>query len=216
MTVLEPRSDGRLWAKLCGFRDPELAAVAMAEDADAIGVVFHAASPRDCPEPAAAEIVAAVTPLPVVAVVVDRGRDDLQRLVAATGVAGVQLCGTEPAADVAWLASTFPELVVIRTRRVDPAATDWGHLDHDGAAAVLVDADVADAGGGSGVRVRWQQPKADVPVILAGGLTPADVAAAAAAATPFGVDVSSGIEVERGRKDAGLIRAFMDAVRTVS
>lgn len=216
MTLLQPRSDGRLWAKLCGFRDPDLAALAVAEGADAIGVVFHTPSPRDCPESAAVEIVSAVAPLPVVAVVVDRGRDDLERLVGATGVAGVQLCGSEPAADVAWLASTFPEMVVIRSRRVSPTVDDWGHLDDDGAAAVLVDAAVPDVAGGAGVTVMWQKPQADVPVILAGGLTPGGLAAAVAAVGPFGVDVSSGIEVERGRKDTGLIRAFMDAVRRVS
>lgn len=216
MTLLAARRDGRLWAKLCGFRDPGLATVAMAEGADAIGVVFHAASPRDCPEAAAAEIVAAVAPLPVVAVVVDRNHDELDRLVGATGVTGVQLCGSETADDVAWLTSTFPDVLVIRSRRVDPAARDWGHLAADGAAAVLVDAAVADVAGGSGMAVRWQQPSADAPVILAGGLAPRNVAAAVAAVAPFGVDVSSGIEVERGRKDAGLIRAFMDAVRDVS
>lgn len=213
MNVLRGRDDGRVWVKLCGFRDADLAAVAVAEGADAVGVVLHDPSPRNCAPEAVAEIVAAAAPMPVVAVVVDRPRDALAELVATTGVAGVQLCGDETAADVAWLHDTFVDLCVIRARRVPPAAASWGRLDPDGADAVLVDADVVGSAGGSGVALAWQAPDAGVPVILAGGLDAASVARAIEVVAPFGVDVSSGIEVHRGTKDAGRIREFMDSVR---
>lgn len=213
MNVLQERDDGRVWVKLCGFRDPDLAAVAVAEGADAVGVVLHDASPRNCAPGAVAEIVAAAAPVAVVAVVVDRARADLADLVTTTGVRAVQLCGTEPPADIAWLHDTFAGLCVIRTRRVPPTAPDWGRLEPDGADAVLVDADVAGSAGGTGVGLAWQVPDADVPVILAGGLDAASVAGAVEVVSPFGVDVSSGIEVARGVKDAGRIREFMDAVR---
>ncbi|MFN8105114.1 MAG: phosphoribosylanthranilate isomerase [Acidimicrobiia bacterium] len=214
MTVLRERGDGRVWVKLCGFRDPEMATVAVGEGADAIGVVLHADSPRNATVGAAAEVVAAAAPVPVVAVVVDRSRADLERIVGDTGVAGVQLCGREPAADAMWLHATFPGVCVIRTRHVAPTATGWGRLESDGADAVLVDADVEGIAGGSGTGLRWEAPAiAAVPVILAGGLDASTVAGAVAAVRPFGVDVSSALEVERGKKDPARIRAFMDAVR---
>lgn len=214
MTVLRERGDGRVWVKLCGFSDPEMATVAVAEGADAIGVVLHADSPRNTTPVTAAEVVAAVAPVPVVAVVVDRLRSDLERIVGDTGVAGVQLCGREPAADAMWLHATFPGICVIRTRHVSPTASAWGRLEPGGADAVLVDADVEGMAGGSGTGLRWEAPAiAAVPVILAGGLDASTVAEAVAAVRPFGIDASSTLEVARGRKDPGRIREFMDAVR---
>lgn len=214
MKVLTERDDGRMWVKLCGFRDPELASVAVAEGADAVGVVMHGPSPRDCAPDAVPEIVDATAPVPVVAVVVDRPREELADLVATTGVAAVQLCGTEAAADVAWLHANLAGICVIRARRVPPSAAVWGTLESDGADAVLVDADVDGQAGGSGVGLSWQRADCDAPVILAGGLDATNVVQAVRAAEPFGLDVSSALEVERGTKDRGRIREFMDAVRT--
>lgn len=214
MRVLRERADGRVWVKLCGFRDPALAAVAVAEGADAVGVVLHEPSPRNCSLAQAAEVVAAADPVPVVAVVADRSRAELQRIVPATGVAAVQLCGSEPAADTAWLRDEFAGLCVIRVRHLDPSAGAVGRIDPGGADAVLVDAEVAGSAGGTGVELALGEPvDAEVPVILAGGLDTASVARAIAAVRPFGVDVSSALEVVRGTKDAGRIRSFMDAVR---
>lgn len=216
MTVLKPRGDGRLWVKMCGFTDVALALVAVNAGADAVGVVIHEPSPRNASLAVAADIVDAVAPTPVVAVVVDRARDELAAVIEATGVSGVQLHGHETAADVSWLHAEYPDVFVVKARRFPKDEVVWGRLDSAGADAVLVDAEVAGIAGGTGTSVRWQQAEADVPVILAGGLDAANVAKAVEAVSPFGVDVSSGIESSPGRKDSASIDRFMDAVRSVA
>ncbi len=71
--------------------------------------------------------------------------------------------------------------------------------------------------GGTGTAFDWAQVPADVaaPVVLAGGLTPENVGAAIAAVRPYGVDVSSGVEVEKGVKDHGKMAAFIRSVNNV-
>jgi phosphoribosylanthranilate isomerase len=82
------------------------------------------------------------------------------------------------------------------------------------AAALLLDADVEGYGGG-GKRFDWSLIPAAVPrpLVLSGGLNPANVTDGVLAVRPYAVDVSSGVESEKGIKDAALIRRFCEAVR---
>jgi phosphoribosylanthranilate isomerase len=83
-------------------------------------------------------------------------------------------------------------------------------------AAVVLDGARAGQFGGTGKTIPWEllaQLRLDVPLILAGGLTPRNVAEAVRAVRPYAVDVASGVESSPGRKDPALVRAFIDAVR---
>jgi phosphoribosylanthranilate isomerase len=89
--------------------------------------------------------------------------------------------------------------------------------DKDPKEVILLDAFSPKALGGTGHTFNWglahQVKRLGLPIILAGGLTPDNVGEAVAAVRPFGVDVSSGVEAEPGRKDHGKVRAFIQAVR---
>jgi phosphoribosylanthranilate isomerase len=84
------------------------------------------------------------------------------------------------------------------------------------ATGLLLDTYIADVAGGSGQAFDWNRIPQDLgkPVILAGGLTPENVAEAVRRVRPYAVDVSSGVEQSKGVKDAGKITAFIDAVRS--
>jgi phosphoribosylanthranilate isomerase len=95
----------------------------------------------------------------------------------------------------------------------DEPMPDQGECD-----AVLIDAYSREAFGGTGTRIPFDQARAAMaemvrPVIVAGGLTPEDVAETIKELRPFAVDVSSGVEREPGVKDSGKVRAFLEAVR---
>jgi phosphoribosylanthranilate isomerase len=111
---------------------------------------------------------------------------------------------------------------VIKAVRFDPATIRaelelWGDVEE--VDAILIDG----SAGGKGVAFDWSAladavggpgaPKVEKPLFLAGGLTPENVGAAIRAVRPFAVDVSSGVERERGKKDHALISAFCAAVR---
>jgi phosphoribosylanthranilate isomerase len=101
-------------------------------------------------------------------------------------------------------------------------ATDSDLVDYaDAADALLVDSVDESGAGGTGETVDWERTRdrvddLGVPVILAGGLTPENVAAAVETVDPFGVDVASGVEREGGRKDHDAVRAFVDAAQGVT
>lgn len=208
--------------KICGVRDVETARAAVGAGADAIGLVFVSASPRAVTVEAAAAIARALPPMvEPIGLFVDEPADRVREIAAAVGLRTVQLHGRERPGDVESLAP----LRVIKALPFDPARASetlapW-RCGPDNLAAILWDAPpstAADLTGGSGRVLDWTALAAvDMaglpPVILAGGLTPGNVAGAIAAVRPYAVDVSSGVESSRGVKDTALIRAFCDAVR---
>ncbi len=196
--------------KVCGLARPADAALAYTAGADAFGVVHHAPSPRSLDAVAAREVVAELPfGAPAVAVLVDRTPEEAQAFATAAGVAAVQLCGAERAADFAG----FP-LPLLRRIGVGPGAEEemaaWS-----GAAAFVLDH--PSSAGGSGRAVDFGRAAALVaaagatPCLLAGGLGPDNVAAAVAAVRPHGVDASSRLEAAPGCKDPVLVRAFVAA-----
>lgn len=119
----------------------------------------------------------------------------------------------------AWPASVEwhePKIHVVRLG--DPSSSQASAFTDESNSFVLLDAYHPVVHGGAGKTVDWNQAALLVaasrrPVILAGGLTPDNVAEAIAKVKPFGVDVSSGIESEPGKKDRGKMKAFVEAVR---
>lgn len=204
------------WVKICGLSTPETVDAAVAAGADAVGFVFAAGSPRTVDAATASALVDRV-PEGVETVGVFRGQDveavlDLAR---ASGVSTVQLHGDEAPADVAAV-----QAAGFRVVRAVSASRYAGETEEARAAfgedALLVDAVEPGAGAVFDAAPLLAAPPAR-PWLLAGGLTPANVAellAAARSAGAVGVDVSSGVESSRGVKDPALITDFVAAART--
>jgi phosphoribosylanthranilate isomerase len=191
-----------LWIKICGLRTAAAIEVAAAAGANAVGFVFHDTSPRNLSLAAARELQRAV-PVSVERIAVFLHPS--QALVDAV------LAAIEPD----WLqtdAGDLPGLRLPEGQRVLPVLRD-GAVD---AAALPGRILFESARSGAGERADWDSAAAlagATQLVLAGGLHPANVAEAVRTVQPFGVDVSSGVERERGVKDAALIREFIRAAR---
>lgn len=209
--------------KLCGLKTPLDAAAAAAAGADAVGLNFYPRSSRYIDDASAAQIVAAL-PESVckVGLFVNESPQQIRARYEQLGLDLIQLHGDESPAEVAQLHG----LPVLKAFRLAPGAVDTvvtfvtvcadaGHP----LAGVLVDAYDASQYGGTGMKADWdgatllKQRLPDVPMVLAGGLTPENVEAAIAAVHPSGVDTASGVEVARGQKDPQRMQAFVSAAR---
>jgi phosphoribosylanthranilate isomerase len=197
-----------MWVKICGITNEEDALLAAALGADAVGFVF-APSPRQITPMLAYDVVRR---LPPEILSVGVFRNEAARRVASichrAGLRGAQLHGHESVADTRWVSAKVP--VVIKAFAAGDPALD--SVDDYGADAVLIDSPVP----GSGQVFDWSVAEGaptNRRVILAGGLTPDNVAEAISRVQPWGVDVSSGVEARAGRKDPARLRAFIAAAR---
>jgi phosphoribosylanthranilate isomerase len=198
--------------KICGFTRPEDVRAALDAGVDALGLNL-ARGPRRITLEQAAALAALVPPLvDTVTLFVDAGEDAILAAVAATRCAAIQLHGDEPPELAACLRR---RVTVIKAFRIANAA-DLERIRGYPADAYLLDAAVSGAHGGTGMA--WDHGllagrDLGAPIILAGGLNPANVAAAIAAVRPYAVDTASGVESAPGIKDAGRMRDFVDAAR---
>lgn len=198
--------------KVCGVTTAEQAAACADLGVDAIGVNFVPTSPRRVDEAAARAIVDAVGKRTlVVAVVANLDVPAMRALVEHTGVGCLQLHGDEPAADVAaMLPHAYKAVRVAGPNDVAVAEATPGEY-------VMVDAKVAGALGGTGHAFDWGLVVGLARrrrLVLAGGLTPDNVAEAVRRVAPWCVDVASGVERAPGVKDLAKVRAFVAAART--
>ena len=198
--------------KFCGITNLDDALEAQRLGAWAIGLNHWPQSPRYCEPDAAVEIAAALKRrLAVVGVFVDAALDELAAAAENESLTMIQLHGGEGAA-FCREAARRTGCKVIKAIRVRSAA------DVRAAEAFRTDFHLLDAHrpatpGGTGESFDWEllaDRRSDVPLILAGGLTPENVDEAIAAAHPFAVDVASGVEAEPGVKDHGLMAAFAE------
>jgi phosphoribosylanthranilate isomerase len=203
----------RVWIKICGVTSVEDAVLAADLGVDAIGVNLIPSSPRYVEPAVAREITRAIAGRACpVGVVANFSRDRLSRVREAAGIEWLQLHGDEtPDALQALLPCAYKALCIASTADVERATAFGGDR-------VLVDAKVDGQLGGTGRTFDWSLVR-DLsgrrPLVLAGGLHPANVANAIESVRPWGVDVASGVERDgdRRRKDAGRLRAFVAAVR---
>jgi phosphoribosylanthranilate isomerase len=197
--------------KICGITSAEDAAAAVDAGADALGLVFVPGTPRCVTPEAAARILERVPPLvATVGVFVDRPLDELARIAAALRLHAVQLHGQESEA----YSRAIP-VPVIRAVRVRDA-TSLRPVETYPAHAFLLDAYVEGLPGGTGTPIPWElalRAKGRTPLILSGGLRPETVGEAVRLVRPYGVDVSSGVEMFPGRKDHRKVREFVVNVR---
>ena len=205
--------------KICGIRTPEVALAAAEAGADLIGLVL-APSKRQVDAPIARKIVDVLRAsshgrdTTVVGVFVDDRPEHIMEVATAVGLDWIQLSGHEPVEVAAVI--DRPSIKALRFDG-DPSEATWLQCDTGcDVVPVLIDAHVQGSFGGAGVVADWDAARrvaATRPVLLAGGLTPMNVAAAIAAVRPWGVDVSSGVETD-GVKDLDKIRAFVRAAKT--
>ena len=203
--------------KICGLTRVSDALAAVEAGADALGFMFYSRSPRHVTGAQAREIARHLPPFVArVGVFVNPDEAEVRELAAAVGLTAIQLHGEESPAVCARLAAAG--LPVIKAWRVRDAASLAGLTAYRAVSAWLLDAYVKGQRGGTGERFNWElaeQARAHgVPIILAGGLTPENAAAAARQVRPYGLDVSSGVETTPGQKDPARIRAFLAAVRS--
>lgn len=200
--------------KICGITNLEDALAAVAAGAELLGFNFYRRSPRYV-EPAAARAIVERLPAGVLSVGVfvnEEGPGAVCRLAALAGVGAVQLHGAETPEFCAALGG----LETIKALRVGEGF-EVESVGSFPVGAVLLDAYVPGEWGGTGRTFDWAQAKRArglaARLILAGGLTPENVAAAVRAVGPFAVDACSGVEVAPGRKSPALMRRFVEAAR---
>jgi len=195
-----------MFLKICGLTNQGDAVHAAAAGATALGVVFAPSSPRCISPDRARDIVEAVpATVPVVGVFVNAPLEEIVAVVAHTGIRIVQLHGEEPESYAAAL-----KMPLLRAAGVDAVLDAWP------TATLLLDAGSSVERGGTGRRVDWDRAAAVARqrrTVLAGGLTPDNVAEAIATVKPFGVDVSSGVEASPGRKDRDKVSRFLENAR---
>jgi phosphoribosylanthranilate isomerase len=191
-----------LWIKICGLRTVAAIEAAAEAGADAVGFVFHAPSPRHL-EPAAARALQVVVPPGVERVAVF--------LHPSQALVDAALEAIAPD----WVQTDAEDLAGLRLphgQRVLPVLRNGGSLPVPLPARCLFESGRS----GAGERADWSVAAAlarRTELVLAGGLDPESVAEAVRTVRPFGVDVSSGVERERGVKDAARIREFIRAAR---
>ncbi len=204
--------------KICGLSTPESIAVATEAGARYVGFVFFAKSPRNLPAEAARTLAAEVPPgVAKVALVVDADDALLDEIVARVPLDMLQLHGRESPERVAEIRARYGlpvmKAIGIATEADLPAIARYEAV----ADQLLIDAKPApgaDLPGGNGLVFDWRLlagRKWQKPWMLAGGLTPENVARAINLTGARQVDVSSGVERAPGVKDAALIRAFIAA-----
>lgn len=197
--------------KICGITRPEDVLAAADAGADAIGLVFAESPRRVTPEQAAAILRVLPPFVTPVALFVNEPAARIREVCASLAVRTVQLHGEEPPA----VAQALADLCVIKAFRIGSRADLDAAVGYP-AAAYLFDARSPGRRGGTATSFDWQllRDRAwDRPILLAGGLTPENVAEAVRQVRPYGVDTSSGVESAPGRKDAARMRAFVAAAR---
>jgi phosphoribosylanthranilate isomerase len=191
-----------LWIKICGLRTTAAIDAAAAAGADSVGFVFHEASPRNLSLAVARELQRAVPP-------------GVERVAVFLHPSQALVDAVLDAIEPDWLQTDEGDLAGLRLpegQRVMPVLRDRAVGPAGLPARVLFEG----ARSGAGEPADWNaaaELARQTQLVLAGGLHPANVAEAVHAVRPFGVDVSSGVERERGVKDAALIRAFVRAAR---
>ena len=189
----------RTRVKICGITRAEDGVAAAMAGADAIGLVFYADSPRCVAAAQAAEIVAALPPfVTTVALFVNATAEEIEQLLAQVPVDLIQFHGDESPGFCA--AQGRPYIKAIRMK----PGVDLHHQRerYHHSRGLLVDSYRAGVPGGTGESFNWSLIPANLQteIVLAGGLTPHNVADAIQTVHPWGVDVSGGVEVQQGAK----------------
>jgi len=210
--------------KICGLKTEAALEAALESGADYVGLVFHEASPRNIDLAGARRLAEkARGKARVVALFVDPDDRRLADVVATVDPDVIQLHGSETPARVAEIAQRFKR-PVLKAVKVASLADAEAALSYAAADLILFDAKAPEGRpgvlpGGNGVAFDWQVlegVRGKLAYMLAGGLTPVNVAEAIRRTGAAAVDVSSGVESRPGEKDVELIRRFLHAAKTAN
>lgn len=201
----------RFEIKICGLTNLDDALAAVELGADYIGFVTYAKSPRSVTPATITTILSAIrVPFKAVGVFVNEPRSSVENIAEDCGLYAVQLHGDETPGDFPSMRVPVWRAVRLTERKEVPSISGW-HAER-----YVIDAAPAGVYGGAGVAADWQHARKIAerhPVMLAGGLTPANVSNALLEVHPLGVDVSSGLESSPGKKDIVAMERFVRAVR---
>ncbi len=197
--------------KICGITNIQDALLASKLGADALGFIFYPESKRYIEPDRASEIISSLQPfITTVGVFVNQSLDEINSVRDITGIGLVQLHGDESPEFCTGLPFNAVKALRIKERS-DIAQVELYPLE-----AILFDKYSEGAYGGTGESFTWdwlQDLKTTKSIILSGGLTPENVGEAISKASPYAVDVSSGVEDSPGKKNAEKMRQFIEAVR---
>jgi len=200
--------------KICGITNSEDALVAADAGADALGFVFYPPSPRCITPDQAAGIIAQLPPfIQSVGLFVDQSPDMVNQTVELCGLDLVQLHGDESPGLCKLIKSRIIKAIRVRNE------TSLESMFSYEVSAFLLDAWSPLAHGGTGLTFDWELAVAASGkgrIILAGGLTPENVADAVKRVHPYAVDVSSGVEASAGKKDPDRIREFIKRAKGIT
>ncbi|MDP1770299.1 MAG: phosphoribosylanthranilate isomerase [Nitrospirota bacterium] len=204
--------------KICGITSAEDARVAVEAGADALGFIFYRKSPRYIEPAVARQIIMNLPPLVIpVGVFVNEESQAVRNVMDECGLAFAQLHGNETATYCQELGRPVLKALRVKDRSAFLALAEY--RGRAGVRGFVLDAFSDQAYGGTGQVIDWavaaEAAKA-ANILLAGGLTPDNVGEAIKAVQPYGVDVSSGVEREPGKKDHEKVRAFIRAAKVVS
>ena len=199
--------------KICGITSLKDGLAAVNAGADALGFVFYEDSPRHVTREIARQITRALPPFVArVGVFVNPSEDFVRRIIDVCALDTLQFHGDE----LPEFCAQFGLRTIKAFRMRDRGSIS--QLDRYQTEAWLLDSYVPGKPGGTGAQFNWdlarEAKELGRPIILAGGLTPENVGEAIRQARPFAVDVSSGVEIEPGRKDIKKIEEFIRAVKS--
>jgi len=212
--VIAGQRAARTRVKICGITRPADGVAAAVLGVDAIGLVFYPPSPRAVDRQRAQAIVAALPPfVTAVGIFVDPEPDAVQAVLEAVAIDVLQFHGEEAPAECGRYGRPYIKSIRVRPG-VDVEAQAARYASAQG---LLLDTWRADLWGGSGEAFDWRlvPRRLPRPIILAGGLTPENVAEAVHAVRPFAVDVSGGVESAKGIKDPQRMAAFVRGIERV-
>jgi phosphoribosylanthranilate isomerase len=199
--------------KICGITNLDDALAAVDAGADALGFMFYEKSPRNVPARTAADIARQLPPFVAkVGVFVNASEETISKTLAECCLDTLQFHGDETPA----FCLRFSPLKVYKAFRIQNIES-LQSLPTFKTAAWLLDSFEPDKPGGTGTKFNWdlaiEAKKLGRPIILAGGLTPENVADAVRKVRPYAVDVSSGVESSPGKKDHAKIKAFIQVAK---
>lgn len=200
--------------KICGITNLDDALAAADYGADALGFIFYKKSPRSVEPEKAAEIVRRLSPfITPVAVFVNEREEKIRDIQFTTGIKVLQFHGDERPEYCDRFATRVIKAFQVRDKE------SLKHMAQYHVAALLLDSYREDLRGGTGTTFDWHLAvvaKTFGRVVLAGGLTPENVAEAVKLVQPYGIDVAGGVEREKGVKDHASLKKFITEVRRVS
>ena len=213
MSDMPGRPDPMIQIKICGITNIDDAMAAADSGADALGFVFFKKSPRYItPEKAAAIISRLPVFVTSVGVFVDEPGEEILKIVEETGIDVIQLHGDEPPESCLLPRRVIKGIRVKSLESLEPLS-EYQNI----VSAFLLDAYAPGMPGGTGQVFNWEiaiEAKKFGRIILAGGLTPENISEAIKRVRPYAIDVSSGVELGKGKKDHQKIRLFIKRARS--